>query len=172
MTEEGLLKIYELFFKRVEFNIDIHQKRLNFFWSIISAITGAIVVGVFNIKTNSQYFIIALGPLLIFIISYVAKNIIHRDKEDLLQNVAVMVKLESLLGLTCNSKISPIDYWVEDSIISKKHVKYRKKFNNSEEFVNNTLKSKGIHATYMNIFTFLQFFSVLLFFLFILLAII
>lgn len=160
MTEEGLLKTYELFFKRVEFIIDLHQKRLTFFWSIISAITGAVVVGLFNLKTNSQYFLLAIGPCLIFFIAYMAKVIIHRDKEDLLHNISTMIKLEDILGLT-SKNTTPNSYWVNDSIISESHIKYRKKFKNSDDFVQSTLSSRGIHLTYMNLFTFLEIFSVL-----------
>lgn len=162
MTEDGLLKTYEIYYSRIEFIIGIHQKRISFFWSIISAIIGAVGIGLFNIKTNNQYLLLAIGPCLVFFISYMAKVILHKDKEALLHNIATVAKIEDILGLT-DKDIKPNSYWVNDAVISESYIEYRKKFNTSEEFISSTLKSKGIHNTYLNIFLFLQIASVISF---------
>ena len=74
MDDSTLLDLYKTFIKEQWDAIEGHQKRLQYFSGLISALVGGTVVGLVKVSKWYEFLVLALGPLLIFVVSSIGRR--------------------------------------------------------------------------------------------------
>lgn len=134
-----LHNIYESNFKEEQFLLETHQKRFAFFSSICTAIFAGTIAGALKSDQLFHYFLLLIGPILIFLISHVGEQGTKRLYQRILENLTVRAKLEASLGLTKEISDDVSTPWPGESFIPSRHLESRANYNSSADFVEKQL---------------------------------
>ncbi|TEU18556.1 MAG: hypothetical protein E3J21_05700 [Anaerolineales bacterium] len=135
---EELLKLYELAINEHHYYLDAHQKRIDFYTGILSALLTGAVVGLFQASEPYHFACLCIAPVLIYAVSRIAIEGTFRVYQRLLETVTVRAKIEQELGLTSrqpDSADDPDPYWRSEPIIPYRHIESRKKYESSKAFI-------------------------------------
>jgi hypothetical protein len=149
--KELLQKLYELSFGDESEHIQLEQKTLALFTSMILATVGGIL---FVLKDIHDFFVQELtlftGGILVIILSILAIKAFHSNYRRHLEAIATRAKLEDLLEFNSEKYRGKI-YWLNESLLLTRYVKDRCKYKNSEDFVKDRV-NKGFAVIVKNIF--------------------
>ena len=138
--KEFLQRLFETSFADESQHIQLEQKTLTLFTSIILALIGGVL---FVLKDINDHFIqvltLFIGGTLIIIFSILAIKAYRSNYRRHLEAVASRAKLEDLLELN-DDKYKGKYYWKDETLILTRYFEERSKYNSSKEFVNDRLK--------------------------------
>ena len=140
MTEdEKLYKLYLLNSKNEKYFLSEHQKRVSFYFGLISALIAASIAGV--MKSDKWYygFLLICGPIAIIVVSRLGKKGVNRLYQRFLESITTIKKIEHDFGLTIKRNKNPDDEnaWVaNECFLPCRYIKATK-YNSSDEWVNN-----------------------------------
>ena len=160
MDNKELLQLYDITIKEGQYYLNSYEKRVTFFWKIVSAIFGGLIVGIFKATMFYHFIILIIAPILLFFIVKITKETLSRAYLSFLECVTIRAKIESDLNLNTPKNYKDLT-WENESITPSRYIITRNKYNTSEEFVNNTINS-GIQPIYMSLFNIIQIVSILL----------
>lgn len=132
---ELLEKLLELAAKEVDEQLNAHQKRVQFYSSLISAILAATVAGAMRAEEASHYFLLLVGPGLVVVLSVIAVQGTFRFYQRFLEAVTQKGKLEQALHLHEPVENENEQYWKGEPLLAIRHLDARKAFPSSQEFI-------------------------------------
>ncbi len=144
--------------------LEAHQKRVDFYSSIVTAILAATILGAMKAEHAYHYLLLMTSPVLVFSISLIAKDGTFRIYQRFLETVSIRAKVEQATGLTLPmvELDGKHEYWHGETFIPKRHIKARGIAKSSEEFVNNNRKA-GYYRASCKLFTMYQAIAVFMF---------
>ena len=170
MTEpeeyDKLLKLYELAVDEHHFYVATHQKRIEFYSGILSALLTGTVIGFLQASEWYHFALLCVGPVLIFAISAIAVQGIFRYYQRLLETITVRAKIEQRLGLTSKqpSGADVLDsYWRSEPIIPHRHIESRGEHESSQAFID-AYVNKGYQLWARRLFRVFQWLSIVILF--------
>lgn len=139
-----LLKLYELQINEGHVYLKVYENRIGFYSGLISAIIGGIIYSITSFDSNPIVPSLLIAEfVLLAAISQLAIIGTLRQYRQLLENITVRAKIEIKIGLTesiTDNKIAKEVAWGSEPIIAPRHIKNRKKYQSSEEFINDSLR--------------------------------
>ena len=159
---EDLLKLYELAINEEHRYLDAHQKRIDFYTGILSALLTGTGVGLFQASEWYHFVFLCIAPVLIFTVSSIAIEGTFRVYQRLLEAITVRAKIEQELGLTSRQPGSADEsdsYWRSEPIIPHRHIESRKKVESSKAFMD-AYVTKGLQLWAGRLFRVFQWLSV------------
>lgn len=129
------LRLLEISISEEHYFIDAHQKRINFYSSLISAILAATIAGTMKATRSIDFLLLCVGPILISFLSWTAKKACLRFYQRFLEAITVRGKLEAELGFAEKFTNENAAYWKGEPLIPTRHLNDRKESGNSESFV-------------------------------------
>ncbi|MCK4659468.1 MAG: hypothetical protein KAV82_08090 [Phycisphaerae bacterium] len=165
MTDQDrLLKTYDLVVREEHYFLDAHQKRVAFCATLVLFLMAGTVVGVFMASRWYHFASLCAGPILVYVISSIARDACFRFYQRYLEAVTSRAKIEQDLGLT-RPRLEPAQpdaeqdvYWAAEPIIAPRHVISRKHYHTSEDFIRSNMK-RGFHRWTERLFRGLEVFS-------------
>ncbi len=158
---EELLKLYELAINEEHCYLDAHQKRIDFYTSILSALLTGTGIGLFQASEWYHFAFLCIAPVLIFAVSSIAIQGTFRVYQRLLETITVRAKIEQELGLTSRQPSGAEDldyYWRSEPIIPHRHIESRKKYESSKAFLDANV-TKGLQLWAGRLFRVFQWLS-------------
>ena len=120
-------------------SLEDFYKAKKFYTSTIIAIIGACFYLVK--ETNEIKIIIFLtSGLLVFILSRIGYNVIYSHYRSLLENIAILGKIQDLLRLD-EAPYTSKKRWKGEGLVLTRHIESRNKNESSQKFVNENLKT-------------------------------
>ena len=148
LLREEALDLFRLSVKEVHDFYSSHNSRVVWFTSIISALLGGTVSGIFWAEKSYPYalIILILGPICILAVSQVAFKSIRLAHRYLLEAITTRAKYEQYLGLDRPPIYDGEDdlYWTDEGFVPLRYLGGRKNKETSEEWVDSRLNAKGI----------------------------
>jgi hypothetical protein len=137
MSEPDLQKLLETKIQEEHYFLEAHQKRIAFYFSVVTAILAATVAGAINASSPEHYLLLLPGPLLVLALAKIARFGTFRFYQRFLETVTMRAKLEQALGLTRPHTIrnEEADYWPEEALIPGRHIRSRKACESSDAFI-------------------------------------
>ena len=160
MDKEKLMELYQLTIQEAQYYLMSYEKRVVFFWKIVSGIFGGVALGIFKATLYYHFIILMIAPILLFFIADIAKKALYRDYLSFLECVTIRAKIESELELDKENNYKS-SIWENEPLIPMRYIKSRKKFDSSEAFVNNAT-NLGIQRIYNRLFNIIKISSILL----------
>ena len=160
----SLEKLLEIEINEEQHFLEAHQKRVAFYSSILSAILAATIAGAMKATNSYHYMLLLAAPVLIFAISYIARDGTFRIYQRFLEAITIRAKIEQVIGLTepMNKINNELKYWSEESFIPPRHLKARLGRNSTEDFID-VNKNAGYHRSSRNLFITFQVVSAFIF---------
>jgi hypothetical protein len=158
----NLGKLLEIEIHEEQHFLEAHQKRVAFYTSILSAILAATIAGGMKAESGYHFALLLAGPLLIFVISHIARDGTFRIYQRFLEAITIRAKIEQAIGLTSpiNELLdTPNIYWKDESFIPPRHLDARQKFKSTSQFLEESNKA-GYHRSSCNLFLTFQFVSI------------
>ena len=160
MDKEELIKLYELTLNESNELLKRYENKISFFWKIISSIFAGFVIGIFGATKIYHFVILMIAPIIVILISYLAKKALYRDYLNFLERVTLRAKIEDKLGL-----MDEYDYtnlkWRNEPLIPLRYFESRNNFNTSEEFIQYHI-TEGYQAIYYKMFNYTIWLSICL----------
>ena len=150
MERDELFKLLEFEMKEEQYYLSAFQKELSFFWSIISAITGASVVGLFKVNQWEQYIYLTPAPVLLFAMTIITRSSLFRTYQRFIEAIASRAKIESLLCFDAIKLHENSSIWRGEPLLIKRHIDHRNTYESSAEFVN-AVSQRGLYKVYSNL---------------------
>lgn len=162
MNREELFKIYESYIGEEHFAIESHQKRIQYFTTLVSTLFGVTIAAAIQVKEWWHFSLLIFAVVIIVIVCDIAKKSISRVYYIALEIITSRAKTEQLLGLTDPIETGvEVNYWKGEPLIAKRHLESRAKFDSSSQFMKE-LKDKGYQKLITSLFTAFQIVSALL----------
>ena len=115
--------------------LEAHQRRTQFYSSLISAVLAATVGGALQANEPVHFYMLLTGPVLVISLSVLALGGTFRLYQRFLEAVVLRAKLEQALGLHDLRNQGEGCYWRGEPLLAPRHLKARKKFSESQAFV-------------------------------------
>ncbi len=134
---EELFKLYQLTSGEMLNFHESHNKRIEWFVGIITAIVTAWVVGIFKSETATHYLLLALGAMAIIAVAGVAQSSVRYTYRFFLETISTRGKLEQILGWTTAIPYEPPQngYWPNDAIVPERYLEGRRAHSTSDAWV-------------------------------------
>jgi hypothetical protein len=163
LSNEDLLNIYALIVGEEQYFLKEHQIRVAFYSSIITLLFGGTVAALFEATQWYHIMFLALGPVLIIVISALAMDGTSRYYQRFLEAVTIKAKLQEKLGLTKEpySEKYRCSYWSSESYIPVRHIESRKNYESSLSFVEDHSR-KGYQLYVIRLFRCFQILGILM----------
>lgn len=115
--------------------LEAHQKRIQFYASLVSAILAATIAGFLKAELWYDYVFLIIGPILAFSLSSIAKGGTFRLYQRFLEAVVMRAKIEQMSGML-EVDSSDGSYWGEEPLVPTRQLEARKNHATSQEFIN------------------------------------
>ena len=140
---DELLRLYLASCDEVHRFYESHNKRMEWLIGLVSAVCGAVGLGLMKSDEPLQFVVLSLGSLAIVGISRVARRAIRDDRQYFLEFTTVRSKYEQLLGLTTpmQMKCPPSTYWSEEPLVPSRYIVGRRAHAASEDWVKERLEA-------------------------------
>ena len=135
LEKSDLLKLLELAGKEELAFLDAHQRRVQFYASLISAVLGATIAGTIKGRGPLDFALLVAGPVLMVALSALAVGGTRRLYQRFLEAVVVRAKIEQCLGFTHPTNAAQGSYWSSESLLAPRHLKARAAYATSQQFV-------------------------------------
>lgn len=157
---EFLLRLYDNTFKDESEHIQLEQKTLTLFSTLILAIIGGVLIVLKDmnediIKTTTLF----VGGFLEIIISFITISAYKANYRRHLESIALRAKLEDLLNFQSEEYKGSL-YWKEETLLLKRYEIDRGQYENSDEFVQDRV-NKGFALVVKRVFTIISFIGLL-----------
>lgn len=151
------VKLWEWTLSQEQFFLEAHQKRFAFFSSLISAILAATIAGIMRADASLDFITLLFGPALIFVFALIGRAGTFRFYQRFLETITIRAKTEQILGLANPRELvrHQDDHWAAEPIIPDRHLKIRKDFASSEEFIER-MKNEGYQKSVNQVFLFFK----------------
>lgn len=164
VDSEELLRLYEVTVGEINFYLEAHQKRIEFYSGLVSALMTVTAVGLFQASNWYHYAYLCASPMLIYAVSTIAVQGTRRVYQRLLECITMRAKIEQALGLT---DVLTVDkgtdsYWDSEPLVASRNIDSRKRYETSQAFVDAHLE-KGLQLWATRLFQILQLLSAVLF---------
>jgi hypothetical protein len=148
-NRQELFKLREIAHDEELAFLEAHQKRVAFYSSLISAILVATLAGALKAENALHYFLLILGPVLVFSIAAIAKDATRRFYRRYVEAVTMEAKLDQALDLTDPDWLPKrtSGYWIDESLIPQRFLNSRKEAENSQAFIDKRLDTGYQGAT-------------------------
>ena len=154
--KDMLIKLYEVTFNDEALHIQYEQKTLSIYISLILAIVGGVLIVLKDIKDEYlQVMTLIIGGFLIILFCYIATRSFKSNYRRHLEAIAFRSKIEHLLDFD-KDKFKSNSCWSEENLMMKRYLEDRRKYKNSEEFVQDRL-NKGMAPVVRSVFISLGF---------------
>ena len=139
-----LMRLLELTHAEEQYYLEAQQKRVAFYSSLVSAVLAATIGGAMNASEPLHFFLLTIGPLLVFTLSEIALDGTFRLYQRFLEAITIRAKLEQALNLTLPQHAPKREhcYWTGESLIPDRHRESRLEMGSSNEFIDR-MKHKG-----------------------------
>lgn len=161
MDKDNLIKVLELTMKEEQFYLGVFQKEVAFFWSTISAIVVASLVGLYKSTEWKHYLFLIIAPLMLIVLTSFIQYSLFRTYQRFVEVITTRAKLEAVLGF--DNLIVPDNskYWTGESILVKRHITDRSTYRTSQGFID-FVSERGLYRIYSQIMTFVKVISLVL----------
>ena len=140
LTEDVLMKLYEVHEKERIAALDLHYRNRNYYMTLVSALLTIFVGGMLQFYQEFSSFILFAIPISIIVLSELAKRSMDRYYQRFLENIVILAKVEHLWGL--DGSVRKTEHksteilWSEDKqFILDRWFRDRCKNQSSEQFV-------------------------------------
>lgn len=138
LTRDEVIKLYAASADEMHKFYESHNKRIEWFIGIISAIGAGTVAGLLNSTKPLHYLSVLVGAIAIVGVSRIARDAIYFAYRFFLEAISTRAKYEQLLGLTTPQDTTS-GYWPDDTIVPKRYVEGRRRHANSDDWVRDRL---------------------------------
>ena len=151
-TEDTLISIYKRYHERMHSSIMRHFNLRNYYTTLLSAFSAIYIGGIIQFfindiklcKNSILYWIMAIPPFLIILISLISIFSVTRYYKTFLETVVLVAKIENILGLdssikTKRGKPKKLIWEADKTFMIERFIKSRTAYNNSKDFINNML---------------------------------
>ena len=129
-----LEKLLETTISEEQYFIEAHQKRIQFYSSLISAILAATVAGFLKAEMWYQYAFLIVGPVMTISLSSIAMGGTYRLYQRFLEAVVMRAKVEQMSGMHETNSTEGA-YWEGESLVPTRHHENRTKHSTSKNFI-------------------------------------
>jgi len=173
MEEKKDLELLKLIIEEEHYFIEAHQKRIEFYTGIITALFVGLGLGIVQITEWYHFIYIGIASLMIPTISIIGIKGTFRLYQRTLESITMRAKIEQKLGFT--NKIIYDEAltdmcWKEEPLIPLRYLKSRQEYESSKDFVNHP-QNRVYHNLTIKIFGMFSFLGIVLFIFFIALGI-
>ncbi|MCK5492112.1 MAG: hypothetical protein KAJ14_03270 [Candidatus Omnitrophica bacterium] len=156
MEIKKTMELYKITVEEEHFFLKEHQSRVSFYMSLITALVGAMITGLFYVHSFGQYFLLILAPIALIFVLKNAKEGATRMYQRFLEAITVRAKLENILGMDKKRPDSQ-EWFKSEAIITERHRASRAESHhkNSQDWVNEHLdidKKVNYHTTVTKLF--------------------
>lgn len=99
LNPDQLLNLYNLTISRIEGNTQLRGMYTNYFLSVISAITGSIVIGISLLYKTKLIWFLIIGPIVNLTLCFLAIKICESCSRNFLEQITIAARLEKMIGL-------------------------------------------------------------------------
>lgn len=145
ISNDALLKLYEIHSEDQISHLDSHYKYRNYYTTILAGLLAIFVGGM--LQFYKQPFAPALLVILfcIAVLSEFGKRTIDRYYRRFLESIAILSKIENLLGIddsikTENSEFTKVLWSNDKQLIPDRWIRDRRQYETSEQFISERMK--------------------------------
>jgi|GEM_PF-6944176 len=160
MDQSDSLKLLEIITQEEKEFRNTFHRAFTFLSVFLSTIFLGVISASINIKINAHYFLLIMGPAIVFIVAQIGVSITENYIRRTLETITIRAKIEQKLGLT-KPGYNSSGYWSEESLFPGRYIKGRNSFKSSNDFVDK-LSKKGISKHISRLFRLFQIMSVIL----------
>lgn len=164
ITEDSLVKLYEVYYESEQKQIDNFQKYMNIYATLIFALMTVFIGGMLQFYREPFAFALVAIPFFIIIFSEFGKKTIDRIYQRFLEAVVMIAKIENILGLdgsiTTEKKIRKKLWERDKTFLVHRWVRDRYEFESSADFISGK-RRKGILKYANQMFTTLEIIGVI-----------
>lgn len=166
LKQNELIEIYKTTVLEEQFFLSDHHKRLAFYIGFISTLFVGTIAGIYKAQEAYEYLLIIVGPLAIWVLSFVGYKISKRAYKRFLETITVKAKIERKLNLDkkpINVDDQDTDWISTEQILNSRDIENQKKgnFKTSAEWVDNQMSRRGsVHANTKLLFIAISIFAI------------
>ncbi len=140
LEKSDLMDLYKLSVDEIHKYHQLHQRRISFFSTLISALFAATLTAFYSSTRWYEYLLLSVGPIIIIVICKIGKRGVYGVYRLLIETITTRSKLEQLLKITTTSCNNDDDsYWADESLVPARHINDRKNQKSSDEWVKHFL---------------------------------
>lgn len=139
------LDLLKLFSEEEKYWLKEHHSRATYYTGLMTTITGAVLFGFFNAKTDIHYASVAVASAIMYFLARAAPEAMHRMYCRYLEAITMRAKMEQIMGL---HQLAARDatFWPGEGLIPRRYIVARETHKDSMEFV-----TKNSHLGYQRI---------------------